>query len=450
MKIKFCGAAGEVTGSMHLLEINKKKFLIDCGMFQGTDFNEGKNFDKFPFDAKEIDFVLLTHAHLDHCGRIPKLVREGFEGKIFSTKATSELAPLIWEDAYTIMKYDNKKFSYPILYDLNDIKKAKTFFSTLEYKKKYKITKDVSVVFKDAGHIFGSAFIEIYAGNEKIVFSGDLGNENVPIIRETCSLKDATYLICESTYGDRLHEKKAERKKIILDLIKEGVRAGGTIMIPAFSLERTQEFLYELNHLAEYDKTLPKIPIFLDSPLAIDATKIYKKYPEYYDAEAKRLHLMGDDFLNFPNLEITYTKRESKKINRIKGSKMVIAGAGMMNGGRILHHAIRYLGDPKSTLIIVGYQAQGTLGRKLYDGEKHVNIMHQKINVNCKIKAIGALSAHGDQKKILKWISGSKDTLKKVFFVHGEKNALATLAKKAKTDLKINTCVPKEIQEVKL
>lgn len=450
MKIKFCGADREVTGSCHLLEIANKKILIDCGMFQGTDFNEGKNFDDFPFDPKEIDFLLLTHAHLDHCGRIPKLVKKGFAGKIYTTKATAELAYLIWEDAFTIMKYDNRKFSLPILYDLSDIKKARNFFVSVNYKQEISLADDLKIIFKDAGHIFGSAFIEIYSEGQKIVFSGDLGNVNMPIIRESCLLKDANYLICESTYGDRIHEKKIERKKIILDLIKEGVRAGGTIMIPAFSLERTQEFLYDLNNLAEYDKSLPTIPIFLDSPLAIKASEVYKKYPEYYDEQAKKLHILGDDFLDFPYLELTLTKRDSKKINRVKGPKMVIAGAGMMNGGRILHHAVRYLSDPRSTLIIVGYQAEGTLGRKLFDGQKNVSIMHQKIKVNCNIKAIGALSAHGDQNKILKWIGGSKSSLKKVFFVHGETKALDVLAGKVKTEFKIETIIPEEGQEIKL
>ncbi|MFA5211551.1 MAG: MBL fold metallo-hydrolase [Patescibacteria group bacterium] len=450
MKIKFCGADKEVTGSCHLLETNNKKILIDCGMFQGTDFSEGKNFDHFPFDPKQIDFVLLTHAHLDHCGRIPKLVKEGFSGKIYTTKASKELAPLIWKDAYNIMKYDNKKFSYPILYDLTDIKNAKSLLTGIDYDKKIKLAPDLEIEFQDAGHIFGSAFVSIFTENKKIVFSGDIGNENVPIIKETEKLIEADYLVCESTYGDRFHEKSEERKDIILRLIKDGVQKGGTIMIPAFSLERTQEFLYELNRLSEHEKTLPKIPIYLDSPLSIDATKVYNKYPEYYDEEAKKLHMIGDDFLHFPNLELTYTKRDSKKINKIKGPKMVIAGAGMMNGGRILHHAARYLSDPNSTLIIVGYQAQGTLGRKLYEGEKEVNVMHQKIEVKCQIQAIGALSAHGDQNKILNWIGNSKNSLQTIFFVHGEDKALTTLAEKTTKDFKIKTIIPSEGEEFEI
>jgi len=432
MKIKFCGADKEVTGSCHLLEINNKKILIDCGMFQGTNFNAGKNYDDFLFNPEEIDFLLLTHAHLDHCGRIPKLVKQGFEGKIYTTKGTSELANLIWEDAYSIMKYNNKKFDYPVLYNPSDIKKAKQLFVGVGYNQEIKLDKDLKIVFKDAGHIFGSAFIEIYFEGKKIVFSGDIGNENVPILRDTEKLENVDYLICESTYGDRIHEKSSERKKIILDLIKQGVNDGGTIMIPAFSLERTQEFLYELNNLAEYEKALPNIPIFLDSPLAIKATKVYGKYPEYYDQEAKELHDAGDDFFDFKNLEMTCKKRESKKINRLKGSKMIIAGAGMMNGGRILHHACRYLSDPRSTLIIVGYQAHGTLGRKIYNGEKRVRVMHQMLDVNCHVKAIGALSAHGDQKKILDWIDNTKTSIKKVFYVHGEKRAIESLSNETK------------------
>jgi len=269
-------------------------------------------------------------------------------------------------------------------------------------------------------------------------------------LKDTESLSsDVDFVVCESTYGDRIHESVDVRKSIIANLLKEGAGKGGTIMVPAFSLERTQEFLYELNELSEYDHNLPHIPIFLDSPLAIDATKVYKKYNEYYDDNAKKLYKEGDDFLNFPQLQVTYSKRESQKINHVIGAKMVIAGAGMMNGGRILHHAIRYLSDPHSTLIIVGYQAHGTLGRRLYDGEKRVNVMGEYIDVKCTIKAIGALSAHGDQVKLLKWL-GTGKKVKKVFCVHGEGKALTTFADKIKSDLKKEAHIAKydEVVEV--
>ncbi|MBT3538713.1 MBL fold metallo-hydrolase [Candidatus Parcubacteria bacterium] len=451
MHIQFCGADREVTGSCHLFDTGKKKILVDCGMFQGSSFSEKKNHDDFPFDAKEVDVLLVTHAHLDHVGRIPKLIKDGFQGKIYMTKGTCELAPLIWKDAYYIMEYNNRKFGNPILFSEQDVAVAESYCKGIDYNENVDLGEDIIAVFKEAGHIFGAAFIEVAADGKKICFSGDIGNEDVPILKDTQNMSDdVDILLCESTYGNRVHESVDVRRDIILNLIKEGAKKGGTIMVPAFSLERTQEFLYELNKLSEYDETLPNIPIFLDSPLAIKATKVYKKYPEYYDVEAAKLHGAGDDFLDFPQLQLTYSKRESQKINHIPGPKMVIAGAGMMNGGRILHHAIRYLSDSNSTLIIVGYQANGTLGRKLYEGSKHVKVMRDEIDVHCTVKAIGALSAHGDQKKLLKWVGTGKKNLKEVYCIHGEPVAATELAHRIKDQYKVDTFVPgyKEIVEI--
>ena len=450
MHIQFCGANRGVTGSCHLFDTGTKKILVDCGMFQGGDFNEGRNHDDFPFDPKEIDVLLVTHAHLDHVGRIPKLIRDGFTGYIYMTHATGELAPLIWEDAYQIMAYDNRKFGYPVLFDEQDIAVAKSRCKGVDYHAPLDLGGNISAVWKDAGHIFGSAFIEVSAGNMVVGFSGDIGNEDVPILKDTESLGDVDVLLCESTYGNRIHEDIDTRRQIILNLIKDGVQRGGTIMIPAFSLERTQEFLYELNKLSEYDETLPNIPIFLDSPLAIDATKVYKKYPDYYDVEASRLHSAGDDFLDFSQLHTTYTKLESQQINRIPGPKLVMAGAGMMNGGRILHHASRYLSDSNSTLIIVGYQAEGTLGRKLYEGARPVKVMNQEVDVHCMVKAIGALSAHGDQRKLLKWVGSAKKAPKQVYCVHGEPVAATELAHRIKDQYKAETFVPEYLEKIEI
>lgn len=456
MKITFCGAAHGVTGSCHLLEINNKKILFDCGMFQGSDFNEGKNFDPFLFDPKEIDAVFVTHAHLDHVGRLPKLIKDGFSKKaIYMTKGTLELAELIWRDAYEIMYYNHRKFQEPILFDTADIEKTLELCVGIDYHEELTLG-EIKAVWKDAGHIFGSAFIEVSAhGNpstgvqgKTVCFSGDIGNINEPIVRDTENLSsNLDCLICESTYGDRLHEEIGVRQKLILELFQDAYKKGGTLMIPAFSLERTQELIYDLNHLSQIERTLPLMPIFLDSPLAINATKVYEKYPEYYDKEALQLHNLGDDFLKFPQLKLTLTKEQSKEINNIRGPKVVIAGAGMMNGGRILHHAFRYLSDPASTLLIIGYQAEGTLGRKLYEGASHVKIFGEDVHVACTVKAVGALSAHGDQKKLLSWIgtprqsSGQGSLPKQVYFVHGEPHASTELAHRTRDIYKVEAFV---------
>lgn len=472
MYITFAGADREVTGSCHLLEINGnpsagvqgKKILIDCGMFQGSNFNEGKNSDPFPFNPKEIDAVLVTHAHLDHIGRLPKLVKEGFNGQVYMIKATAELSELIWRDAYEIMNYNHRKFQEPMLYDTPDIVSALSLCKGVNYHEPLVLGDGITAVWKDAGHIFGSAFIEIkvgpstypkgFAQGEKtIVFSGDIGNINEPIVRDTEAISPKVdLLVCESTYGDRLHEPIDVRRNLILQLFNDAYKKGGTLMIPAFSLERTQELLYDLNHLSEVEKALPLMPIFLDSPLAIDATKVYERYPEYYDAEATILHNLGDDFLKFQQLKMTYTKEQSMEINKVRGPKVVIAGAGMMNGGRILHHAFRYLSDLNSTLLIIGYQAEGTLGRRLYEGAKHVKIFNEEIFVNCTIKAVGALSAHGDQNKLLDWIGSSvppkeinphtKNFGVGVYFVHGEPHAATELAHKVRDKFNLKTYIP--------
>ncbi len=450
MQLQFCGANREVTGSCHLLITKNKRILVDCGMFQGSDFNEGKNFDDFPFDPKSIDALLVTHAHHDHVGRIPKLVKDGFGGPIYMTQATTELTPLIWQDAFSIMSYDHEKSDYPMLFQQEDMDRARALCRGVEYGQSIDLGGGVSAVWKDAGHIFGSAFIEVVADGIKIGFSGDIGNDGVPILKETESLSPVDFLLCESTYGDRLHEPVDSRRQIILNAIKRGFARGGTIMIPAFSLERTQEILYELNTLSEYDHTLPNIPIFVDSPLAIDATKVFAKYHNYYDEDARKKYLSGDDFFDFPNLELTYTKLESQKLNRLRGAKLVIAGAGMMNGGRIQHHAIRYLPDPHSTILFVGYQASGTPGRRILDGDKTITLLRQEIRVECAVEYVSTLSGHGDQAKLSRWLGGAASSLQNIWCVHGEERASLAFADLIQDKHNVSTYVPqyKEIVDL--
>ena len=428
MKITFYGAAGGVTGSCSLLETNGQRFLVDCGMFQGDDELEKKNQEPLPFDPTTLTAVFATHAHLDHVGRLPLLVRGGFTGHFYATPPTVELAQLIMEDALGVMTYDHKKMGKPIIYDEINIAGVMGAFKAVEYDTPLAVG-GMTVTFHDAGHIFGSAFIEFQTEDKKIVFSGDVGNIRVPILRDTEDLpKKLDALVCESTYGDRLHESSASRQELIERLISEAIGRGGVVMIPSFSLERTQELIYDLNDLIERKHKLARVPIFLDSPLAIDALKVYRKFPRYYDEEAARYFKEGDDMFSFPGLTPTYTRDESMKINHTPGPKIIIAGAGMMNGGRIIHHAMRYLSDERNTLLIIGYQSKGTLGRQLMEGQSPVKILGEEVAVHCQIKMIGTLSAHGDQDKLLGWIDASAP--RQVFLNHGDPAAKEAFAKK--------------------
>ncbi|MBI5729454.1 MAG: MBL fold metallo-hydrolase [Candidatus Magasanikbacteria bacterium] len=428
MKITFYGAAGGVTGSCSLLEAEGQRFLVDCGMFQGDEELEKKNLDPLLFDPTTLTAVFVTHAHLDHVGRLPLLMKGGFTGHFYATPPTVELAELIMEDALGVMTYDHKKMGKPIIYDEMHIAGVMEAFKAVEYDTPLAVG-GMTVTFRDAGHIFGSAFIEFEAEGKRVVFSGDVGNVKVPILRDTEALPaklDA--LICESTYGDRLHESSATRQEFIERLVSEAIGRGGVVMIPSFSLERTQELIYDLNDLIERKHKLAHVPIFLDSPLAIDALKVYRKYSRYYDEEATRYFKEGDDMFTFPGLTPTYTRDESMKINHTPGPKIIIAGAGMMNGGRIVHHALRYLSDAHNTLLLIGYQSKGTLGRRIMDGQSPVRILGENVPVHCQVKMIGALSAHGDQNKLLGWIGTAKP--RRVFLNHGDPAAKVALAKK--------------------
>ncbi|OGH83685.1 MAG: hypothetical protein A2261_03415 [Candidatus Magasanikbacteria bacterium RIFOXYA2_FULL_44_8] len=465
MQITFYGAAREVTGSCSLLEVGggllgnkpKTKILIDCGMFQGSDFNEGKNSDPLPFDPKTLNAVIVTHAHLDHVGRLPILIKGGYEGHFYATPATIELAQLIMEDALSIMEYNHRKFSSPILYDTTDIAGVMQQFKPVDYYEPVILSgaknldpsaipqddkNSISFKFYEAGHIFGSVFAEIQADGKKVVFSGDIGNVDVPILRDTDKMPDnVDAVVCESTYGNRNHEPVATRQKLLEDMVTEAIGRGGVLMIPSFSLERTQELLYDLNDLVDHQRRLPRVPIFLDSPLAINATKVYRKYTQYYDEGARDWLLSGDDLFQFPGLTMCETREESKKINATPGPKIIIAGAGMMNGGRIVHHAMRYLSGDKNTLLIIGYQAHGTLGRQILDKVSPVTVMNEKVQVHCAVKSIGAFSAHGDREKLMDWIGGGDTLPKKVYLNHGEPEASEALAKRLTEELEVKAMV---------
>ncbi len=452
MELQFCGAAREVTGSCHLLKAQGKKILLDCGMFQGGKYADKKNWDDFPFEPAEIDAVLISHAHLDHVGRLPKLVDEGFDGPIFMTEGTVEITEIVLKDAQKIMEHDREERDDPILYKKEDVKKTMQLAKKVQYNRETEVLDGVTVTWKDAGHILGSAFLEISVGDKTIGFSGDIGNTNVPILKETQDLGSVDTLIVESTYGDSIHEPRDEATETMMNLIKKACKNEGTVMIPAFSIERTQELLYSLHKVSDNSDSelLKNLPVYVDSPMAIDVTKVFRDFPKYYDQEAYNHYTKEGSILELPNLEFTYTREESKKINSKKPPKLIIAGAGMMNGGRILHHAQRYLQDKNSVLLIVGYQAEGTTGRRLYEGCESIEIFGHKVDVNAQVEAVGGMSAHGDQKKLLEWVGSAESLPEKMYCVHGEPKSATKLAHRAKEKYDLEAFVPAfgEIVEV--
>ncbi|MEK7508000.1 MAG: MBL fold metallo-hydrolase [Patescibacteria group bacterium] len=450
MKLTFYGAAGEVTGSNYLLESGVKgqesRILIDCGLHQGSHYAERQNFEPFPYDPKNIDSVFITHAHLDHIGRIPKLVKDGFRGKIYSTNATKDFAELMLLDSEHILGKEAEREGKSPIYTISDVEKAIGLWQGLEYHQKVTVGNFEIELF-DAGHILGSAVIKVVAAAEgeprqgregkTVVFSGDLGNYPAPIIQPTETINfPADYCILESTYGNRIHENVDKRREMLEDVIEDTVKAGGTLLIPAFAMERTQELLYHLNQLFEGGR-VPRIPVFIDSPLAIKLTAVYRKYESSFNKETLSVIRSGDDILNFPGLKLTLATEESKEINWVPPPKIIIAGSGMSQGGRILHHEMRYLPDSKSTILFVGYQAVGSLGRHIMDGASEARIMGESVAVRCKKVVIPGYSAHADQPLLLKWLSPMRTTLKKVFLVHGEENSSEALGQKIKDELAV-------------
>lgn len=449
MYITFCGATREVTGSCYVVETAKTRVLVDCGMFQGGAFCEARNFQGFPFDPKTIDAVLITHAHLDHTGRLPKLVAGGFKGKIYLTPPTSPLAKLVLEDAFHIMVENHRREYRPMLYEEKDIMSAIRQFRATEYNRSLTIG-DLSICFREAGHIFGSAFIEIAErGGTKVAFSGDLGNDHVPILRDTAQLGAIDALVLESTYGDKNHEDESSRSVMLREVLLKTVKQKGVLIIPAFAIERTQQLLYELNHLVEHHE-IPKIDVYLDSPMAIGATEIIREFPQYYDEEALREVCAGDDLFDFPGLRVCRTRDDSKAINQAPYPKVIISGAGMMNGGRILHHLVRYLGEATTTVLVVGYQAHGTLGRRLTDGATVVDVLGERIGVKATVTKIGAYSAHADQAKLLRWVGEAKHLPFRVYVTHGEERTSVSLAATLKERLGVEAIVPTVGQRIQV
>ncbi len=446
MKISFHGACREVTGSCVLIETNKVKFLLDCGMFQGEHFAQSRNFDDFSFDPKSIDFVLLSHAHIDHCGRIPKLYKDGFRGKVYCTSATKDLTALMLEDSSRIINRESSEIGRDPFYSEEDAALSIKLFHDLPYNEEIIIANGVRVRLKNSGHILGSCFFEIWIkeGNieKKLVYSGDLGNSPARIIRDLENTDGADIVFIESTYAGLVHESRDDGIKMIRKAIIESVESKGVLMIPIFALEKVQEILYELNDLVE-NKKIPYVPIFLDSPLAIKATEIYRDYEYLYDKDSLKLISMGDDLFDFPGLEFTLSADDSRKINNIPAPKVVLAGSGMCNGGRIHYHLKFNLADENSQVLLVAYQVHGTLGRKILDGHKTVKIDHQNIPVKAKVSVINSYSAHADHVALINWLRKIKKPRPKyVFVMHGEEEANNILAQDISNKIKTKPIVP--------
>jgi len=447
-KITFCGGTGAVTGANFLLEADGKKILVDCGLTQGTKLADDINWDPFPYDPKEIEMLFITHAHIDHIGRIPKLVHDGFRGKIYSTIPTQALIGPMLEDTMGILS-KSKDYNLDKIYNEENLKITFSLWQGFEYRQKIQITENLEVSFLNAGHILGSAMVEFLFNKKKIVFTGDLGNSPSPILPDCERVTDADYLVMESVYGDRNHESRDDRKNMLEDVIEDNTKRKGTLMIPTFSLERTQELLFEIDDLIEKGR-IPLVPFFLDSPLAIKLTDVYKKYENYLNNEALKLAKSGKDIFVFPGLRPTPEAEQSKTILRIPNPKIIIAGSGMSSGGRIVHHEVRYLPDPNNTLLLTGYQSVGSPGRLLQEGIKTVRISGQEVVVRAKIVTINGYSGHKDSDSLIDFVEGMENTVKKIFVVMGEPKSSMFLVQKIRDNLGIEAYMPERGESVSL
>ncbi len=438
MDITFYGAAKEVTGSKHLLHLKGKNILFDCGMFQG-DVDQDIIFEKnkeLPFNPSKIDAIILSHAHLDHCGSLPTAYKNGFRGKIFSTPATKRLAELIMLDSANIQQANARsEFGRrgEVIYSQEDVYKTLSLFQTVEYYQRFKIFDGIEAKFKDAGHILGSVIVEIFTdGDDKpiIGFSGDLGRKNMPILRDFDYFDDGLkYLVVESTYGGKIHETLDEATSALKKAISEAKKNKSKVIIPAFSLGRTQLIVYLLNQLTKNGE-IPKIPIYVDSPLSLKITAVFKEFKKYYDEKSLSLIKASRKLFSFSNLKYIPNSKKSKRLNNKSGPMVIISSSGMCEGGRIIHHLAHSIGDGRNFIIITGFMAEGTLGRKIEEGEKEVYIFGKKYNVKAKVISLHSLSAHGDQNDLVDFISKISNNLEHIFIVHGEPDQSSALVEK--------------------
>lgn len=449
MKISFLGACREVTGSCILVETENKKFLVDCGLFQDNE-SRFKNYLSFKVNPFDIDFVLLTHAHIDHCGRIPKLFKNGFMGKVYCSPATVDLANQMLLDSAKVFSFD--RCNAPIYY-ASDVEIAIDNFEGIQYGKDYAIDKDIRIRLSDAGHILGSAIFEVWIKEngieKKLVFSGDLGNPPAPIVKDTEFIDSADFVFIESTYGDKIHVSREEGRKLLKENILESIKSKGVLIMPVFALERAQEMVLELKMLFESENIL-NMPVLLDSPLASRVTNIYKQYSNYFDEESKKLFNKKKDIFYFNNFKIAKKRGDQDMFFKYKGPKLIMAGSGMCEGGRIMNYLKKYLPIKNTKLLIIAFQAEDSLGRRLLEGEKEVEIDRKKIKVGANVVKVQTFSSHADSVKLVKWLSCFKKKPNIVFIGHGEEDSSLALSKKIKNDLGLNTIVPEYDKEYEL
>jgi len=464
MKLTFLGATQNVTGSRYVLEVNGRKLLIDCGLYQERQFRD-RNWEPFMVPPREIDAVLLTHAHLDHCGLLPKLVREGFKGPVFCTRATAEIAKIVLLDSARLQgedaehkvrrhKREGREGPHPVmpLYTVEDAEAVFGMFRTCHYEEAVNVADGVEAMFRDAGHILGASSIRVTVSENgqtrTVVFSGDVGQWDRPIIRDPGPFDAADYVLCESTYGDRLHGPSENIKQELCGIVNHTRSQGGNIVIPSFAVERSQEVLYYLNELL-LEGCIPSLMTIVDSPMAIKVTEVFKKHPELFDAEMTEHLYDGESPFDLPGLMLCRTRRQSQAVNQIRGTAVIIAGSGMCTGGRIKYHLRENITRPESTILFVGYQAVGTLGRRIVEGEKEVRILGKTYPVAAQIKQIHGFSAHADRDELLRWLSALKQP-RHVFITHGEETVSASFADYVRAQTGWETSVPKHGDEVVL
>ncbi len=465
IKIRFLGAARQVTGSCYFIQAEGLRILVDCGLFQERAYLN-RNWDPFPVPPHQVDYLLLTHSHLDHAGLIPKLVKEGFSGSILTTSASIDLLKIVLMDTARIQtedaafkkkrhKKEKRRGPHPEipLYTIKDVAKSIPYLKKVSYNKRISLNGDVTVCYHDAGHILGSAMLELMirenGRSRKIVFSGDIGQWDKPLVRDPSVFQEADYIVMESTYGDRNHEKPGNVKQTLCSLINETAEAGGNIIIPTFAIERAQELMYHLSRLVR-EKCIPRLMVFLDSPMAVDVTDVFLKHKDILDRKTLELFQEEEPPFRFPGLRFIRTPSASKAINSIKGSCIIMAGSGMCTGGRIKHHLVHNISRPESSVLFVGYQASGTLGRLIVSGQDPVRIHGESHKVKARIEKIFGFSAHADRRALFRWLGSVQKPPRQVFVTHGEEQAALNLAKVIRNKMGWKASVPEYKEEFEL